>query len=695
MKAFKTLITIFTFLLLHKQAEAFDSLSRAYFHEAKVKLEAMLNGQAPLSYEEAIYTIENAWWEGRIDHASYQKVLDHHIQNIKGIIAANRDSTRLNPKSTWLKTKEELVAQYEQALANYAIYQYMTNAMVFFRDNDTTVHFPFTYSTTDPMGTRDWGYTHVTNVLNSNKGNCFALASLYKIFSERLSSNATLTTAPGHIYIRHGDDKGVRYNLELSNGMFPGDGTISTITYTPKAAIQNGIALRELNAKRSVALCLVYLAKGYEYKFGIKDDDFMLSCAEAALSYDSLNLNAMLLKAEVLETRLIAQQKDAKALHSQNDFKAYEQWITHIYDLGYREMPYEMKNIILKGWQKDSLGTFSTTNHKPQRIKHPYLTDTRYASVSWGKFDEEIRTKPLERFGNTVFDTRTKKIVSFMPDDVLYDNYNFDPAAFAWNVDPLAHKFPHQSPYSAMDNSPIWKNDPTGKSGEIVIDKQARTATVYMNIYLYGSKANSNLAISTAKDIANLYNAANATVNVGNQTYKVQFVVKGEYLGSGFFLGLEADIAQTIYNNTDIRNNYYRVEARGIGAGGVSSASLLGNDGVFKYSEISGDGSTTEGHELGHGLGLVHNFESAWQSTIPGKPDLMDTRGDKVIPKYQMGYALPDGTLDINKREVSQKNIDDIFTNEVVNQLQKNGRATIGTTTNSYYNRNGQESKKP
>lgn len=334
------------------------------------------------------------------------------------------------------------------------------------------------------------------------------------------------TSAPAHIYIRHGDDKGVRYNLELSNGIFPGDGTISTITYTPKAAIQNGIALRELNAKKSVALCLVYLAKGYEYKFGIKDDDFMLSCAEAALNYDSLNLNAMLLKAEVLETRLIAQQKDAKALHSQNDFKAYEQWITHIYDLGYREMPYEMKNIILKGWQRDSLGTFSTTNHKPQRIKHPYLTDTRYASVSWGKFDGEIRTKPLERFGNTVFDTKAKKIVSFLPDDVLYDNYNFDPAAFAWNVDPLAHKFPHQSPYSAMDNSPIWKNDPDGRAAQPVV-KNGKLY-LYAHIVFYGGAATTTLAKIAAKNIQTQWTNAQGSIvyngveyTPGNYEFKI------------------------------------------------------------------------------------------------------------------------------------------------------------------------------
>jgi RHS repeat-associated protein len=33
-----------------------------------------------------------------------------------------------------------------------------------------------------------------------------------------------------------------------------------------------------------------------------------------------------------------------------------------------------------------------------------------------------------------------------------------------WNVDPLAHKFPWQSPYCAMDNNPINKIDPDGRA---------------------------------------------------------------------------------------------------------------------------------------------------------------------------------------------------------------------------------------
>lgn len=40
------------------------------------------------------------------------------------------------------------------------------------------------------------------------------------------------------------------------------------------------------------------------------------------------------------------------------------------------------------------------------------------------------------------------------------------------SVDPLAHVFPHQSPYIAMDGNPINMIDPTGMAAEPVYDPE-------------------------------------------------------------------------------------------------------------------------------------------------------------------------------------------------------------------------------
>ncbi len=41
-----------------------------------------------------------------------------------------------------------------------------------------------------------------------------------------------------------------------------------------------------------------------------------------------------------------------------------------------------------------------------------------------------------------------------------------------WNLDPLAHKFPWQSPYCTMGNNPILMVDPTGMSESPIYDKE-------------------------------------------------------------------------------------------------------------------------------------------------------------------------------------------------------------------------------
>ncbi|MDX2001794.1 MAG: hypothetical protein SFW35_05155 [Chitinophagales bacterium] len=469
-------------------AENIDTATvKAGFESAKLHLENMLNGKDKMSYEEAIFQIENAWWGGGISKDSYSEALDEHTARIKDLIEKYKDSTYLDPARDLLETKGEKKLKYEKAITNYAIYRYVTTPSVWARGNRLIYHTGYEYSNKDPMGTLDWTNTQVTHLINENTGNCFALASLFKIISERLKSEAMLCTAPGHIYIRHKDAKGTAYNVELSNRSFPGTGTIETLTYTPTEATKSGITLRELDLKQSIALCLVYLAKGYEYKLGIKDNDFILSCAETALAYDSRNLNAMLLKSEVLETRLINLKTDLASIQKEKAFIEYQAWITKIFELGYREMPFEMKNLLIKGWTRDTIIQLASADHTPSRLKHPTLRDTRYAGLSWGLFDEEIRTKPLERYGNTVFDTRAKKIVAFLQDDILYNQYNFDPIVFAWSIDPLAHKFPHQSPYSAFGNNPIYNIDVGGAFQYPAKDAAAYTRD-YPMITLYLAK---------------------------------------------------------------------------------------------------------------------------------------------------------------------------------------------------------------
>lgn len=424
-----------------------DSEKQCYY-AAKAALENMLNGKEKPSYEKAIFLIENAWYGNQVQDADFDSAIAYHLRNIQHLITANYNEAAIKQKPDLLITKEELVAQYKKALTNWAIYTCMTNP------NLKAYH----YSYGDPMATDDWKNTQVIHLNNTQQGNCFALASMFKILADRLQSGAKLCTAPSHIYIAHDDEKGVQYNIELGSKYFPGTGAINAITYSTDKSIKNGIAQRELTPQQEITLLLVYLAKGYEHKFNIIADDFIMQCAETALQYDSKNLNALLLKGECLESRLTEQHKTIAQLQDQQDFKDYQNLLAQLYDLGYREMPVEMKNTLIKIYNKEKIEPANTVFEKDRQGN-----TMRSATVSWGLFDERHNPKATERYGNTLFSTKTMRITAFVSEHKLYNDYNFDPVVFALNIDPLADKYPDLSPYSFVNDSPIMYKDPDGR----------------------------------------------------------------------------------------------------------------------------------------------------------------------------------------------------------------------------------------
>lgn len=442
------------------------SLSKQNFFQAKQELQDMLDGKKPLSYERAIFVIENAYNDNRLSYNGFQEVLTQYTNIIADIKKASNQKFVPKKDRTLFEmarqTDEQAKEDFDKALTNWAIYTIMTDTTLFaVSDSLLLMHLPYFYSTKDPMGTNDWSNTQVSHLLYSKQGNCFALASLFKIFANRLQSDASLCTAPSHIYISHKDMNATNYNVELASRSFPGSGTIETLTYTTGDATRNGIALRTLNDTQAVALCLVYLAKGYEYKYHTQDI-FMMQCAETVLKYDHRNLNAMLLQAELLQNTIQQKNKSIAQLQTDYDFKQYEKLLDNLYTLGYREMPIDMKNLLVKGWTKDTV-EFYLNNYLAQN-----KDETRKASLSWGLFDEEHKYKPVEQYGQTLFDCKTKKINGFAKEQSLYNNYNFDPVVFAMNVDPLTAQFPNMSPYVFVEDKPTIAVDPDGRKLKIV-----------------------------------------------------------------------------------------------------------------------------------------------------------------------------------------------------------------------------------
>ena len=470
MKSFATFLLTILLQATIFATNGIDNLQvqKQCFSEAKAELENMLSGKSPLDYERAVFVTENAYWNNAVDYANFESIIDIYVNNIKILTEINRKEQ--NFKATLTESVEQQQEAYNNLLYNWAIYTYLTDTITILAQKKLFYHTPCQYSTSDPFGSFDWKNSQVFSLLNpyNKTANCYAQASFFRILAGRLQTDAQLGVAPGHTYITHTDPKGIHYNIELPTRSFPGAGSIMTLTYTPIEAVQSGIAMRSLDLKQSVALCLVYLAKGYEHRFNIKADGFVLQCAETALQYDPLNLNAMLLKAEVLEEKIISSGRTMKQLQNDEVFNEYQNLITSLYEKGYREMPTDMKNAIINRFQKDSAGLI-LTDHTPKGFQTISPKNDRYATLSWGTFDEVHEPKRLEQYGRTVFDTKTKHICKFKAEETLYNDYDIDPVVSAWQIDPLAAKFPHMSPYAALSDNPILFVDPTGESATVFI----------------------------------------------------------------------------------------------------------------------------------------------------------------------------------------------------------------------------------
>ncbi|MDB5272088.1 MAG: conserved repeat domain protein [Chitinophagaceae bacterium] len=307
-----------------------------------------------------------------------------------------------------------------------------------------------------------------------------------------------------------------------------------------------------------------------------------------------------------------------------------------------------------------------------QPLRTYNASDYRYGFNGMEKDDEVKGSGNSYDFGARIYDPRLGRF---------------------FTTDPNQKQSPDQSPYAAFNGNPILYIDPTGKSGEVSVDKAAKTVTVTSHIIFYGEGSSPELAKQSASDIQNAWNSACGTVMIDGEEYSVTFSVTAEHREST--MGRVDPISgETIVNsleneispNTDIKNNYVKVVKSGID---VSYMDGLGsNTGVWLLNNIQKENSTTEPHEMGHGWGAVKDTEDSHpaESNIKGKgqPGIMHARGTIVDPQYQWNpnakAGQAGGTLNPDKRKVTQQDINYLDLNKV--QLDENGKGELGKLTN-------------
>ncbi|MBX2908663.1 MAG: hypothetical protein KF706_03465 [Chitinophagales bacterium] len=627
-------IAILALLFAIQVSRAAESLNSQAFQQARQQIANMLSGKTALNFERAVFLTENAFWNNELDEKEFSEFINHHALQIQKLVQANNTKTESDCQPHIYKNVKEQYDIYLKSLTNWAIFTYLTDTTYFLENNSIYYHLPYTYSSNDPLGMFNFSNTQVNKLLyaDDRSGNCYALTALFKILSERLQSNAAICTAPGHIYIRHADQNGILFNVELATKAFPGTGSLSTLTYTTNQAIESGISMRMLSLKESVALTLIYLAKGYQHRFNTTTDNFMLECAELALQHDSLNLNAMLLKAEVLESRLLQQNKNLEQLRNDHLFQEYEQHITNMFDLGYREMPKDMKALVINKLRNPDEPVWAA-DKTPNAFADLPNAKSRFATLSWGLFDEQMLTKPVEYYGRTAYNTATKKIQQFIPKDSLKD-YPIDPVVFALSIDPLAHKFPSMSPYSAFASNPLF-----------YVDKDGR------EVFYYGKDANkavSELKKATSLDIKLEQN------KVSLNTQPAMPMMQSDQILYDAISDQQVNV--NIY--TTDGNWHYKSD-------GSMTAILIGSyDGskVDNYVEINPKVQTTQYINLDHsakmeGAGNSTMSKDVMHETIESYISGRDKPGESSKASYNYSHNKTEGILKDNMGATQYKDV--------------------------------------
>jgi len=210
--------------------------------------------------------------------------------------------------------------------------------------------------------------------------------------------------------------------------------------------------------------------------------------------------------------------------------------------------------------------------------------------------------------------------------------------------------------------------------GEVEIDSIDRTIIISSHIITYGSEATEEVTERMRREIETMWNEPKAFVYLRNDHYKIIFQITAE---------TRKNISELeILQNTDSRNNYFRIEK--FAHGSISFVDGLGcNSGYFLLENLY-EGSTTAAHEYGHTLGLDHPDELDIRGE--GVPGIMYPRGTLVDPEFQYDPAIPagmkGGTMHPMYRKVRQKDIESLKLNKL---RFINNNAIIGTFTNVYH----------
>ncbi len=297
-----------------------------FYDDAFLTIENMLTDKQAYSFKTAVLSVEDAYYQGKLDTAEVSRKIKFMANFAKKIIE-NRDLT--------YEEKDKV------AVSKYAaIFSVICQETPIIVNRDTLKYKAFSYDFNDVFGHIDLSNLFVSKLVNTQKGNCNSLPYLYKILAEEIGADASLALAPNHIYIKHNIKSIGWYNTELTSGIFPQDAWLMASGFIHLNAIENGVYMKALDSKESLALCLVDLANAYNRSFPENDGSFALKCADRAVQIFPNLITALILKAETHKNQYLKLEKTSSS--AVKLLSVINTEYSYIHKIGYRNMPQGM-----------------------------------------------------------------------------------------------------------------------------------------------------------------------------------------------------------------------------------------------------------------------------------------------------------------------------------------------------------------
>lgn len=297
----------------------------ALFEKSLLTLNDMLVNENKYNFKKAVFSVENAYLNGKLDSVT----VNNQIKTLTNLCNSLIKSRFL----AYVESDKEDVNKWA------SVYQVMCDSIPIIIKDQEYKYVPFRYDFDDVFGNQELSNMFVSKLLTTRKGNCHSLPYLYKILCEELGTTANLALAPNHIYIKHQNKKNGWYNTELTSGIFPNDAWLMASGFIHVDAIKNGVYMKALNNKESIALVIMDLADAYQKTFIGNDGDFLLRCSEVALGVYPNLTSALIMRAELHKKQI---EKENDTQKAKLEFKKLEREYANIHVLGYRYMPEEM-----------------------------------------------------------------------------------------------------------------------------------------------------------------------------------------------------------------------------------------------------------------------------------------------------------------------------------------------------------------